>query len=80
MNLLLQQLLVAVLVVACALFSAWRLLSVRLRLHTLDALEKLPLVRALPWLSRLRARMLARQLGACGGCSQGGPPAKSRLP
>jgi len=80
MSLLLQQLLVAVLVLACALFSAWRLLSVRLRLRALDALQKLPLLRALPWLSRLRARTLARQLSACGGCSQAGHPLKSRLP
>jgi len=78
MSLLLQQLLVAVLVAACALFSAWRLLSVRLRLRALDALEQLPLLRALPWLARLRARTLARQLCACGGCSQAGHPAKSR--
>ena len=31
MSLLLQQLLVGVLVIACALFAAWRLSSVRLR-------------------------------------------------
>lgn len=70
MSLLLQQLLVAVLVVACALFSAWRLSPVRLRLRALDALEKLPVLRALPGLARLRERTLARQLSACGGCGQ----------
>jgi len=70
MNLLLQQLLVAVLVIACALFSAWRLLSVRLRLRALDALEKFPGLRRVPALARLRERTLARQLSACGGCSQ----------
>jgi len=70
MNLVLQQLLVAVLVVACALFSTWRLLSVRLRLRALDVLATLPGVRSVPALARLRERTLARQLSACGGCSQ----------
>jgi len=71
MSLLLQELLVAVLVVACTLFSAWRLSSLRLRLRALAALEKLPVGRALPGLARLRERTLARQqLSACGGCGQ----------
>jgi len=79
MSLLLQQLLVAALVVVAALFSAWRLASVRLRLRALAALEKLPVVRALPGLAWLRERTLARQLSACGGCAQGaGQAAKSR--
>jgi len=79
MSLLLQQLLVAVLVVASALFSAWRLASVRLRLRALTALERLPVLRALPGLARLRERALARQLSACGGCAQAaGHSAKSR--
>ncbi|HYC10456.1 MAG TPA: hypothetical protein VEC10_12515 [Steroidobacteraceae bacterium] len=79
MSLLLQQLLVTVLVVASALFSAWRLASVRLRLRVLTALERLPVLRALPGLARLRERTLARQLSACGGCAQaGGHSAKSR--
>jgi CBS domain containing-hemolysin-like protein len=80
MSLLLQQLLVAVLVVASALFSAWRLASVRLRLRALDAVQKLPVLHALPGLARLRERTLARQLSACGGCAQAGHAAKSRPP
>jgi hypothetical protein len=85
MSLLLQQFLVGALVIACALFSAWRLCSVRLRLVALDALGAWPGLRRASWLVRLRERTLARQLRACGGCS--GPPrhpasqpAKSRSP
>jgi hypothetical protein len=69
MSLLLQQLLVGVLVIACALFSAWRLLSLRLRLRVLAALGTWPGVRRAAWLARLRERTLAQQLNACGGCA-----------
>jgi hypothetical protein len=72
MSLLAQQWLAGMLVLGCALFAAWRLLSVALRLRTLDALGKLPGVARRPWLARLRARLLARQSSACGGCA---PPA-----
>ena len=78
MNAVLQEVLVAVLVTACALFSAWRLLSARLRLRCLDALA------AMPGASRQR-RTAARQrvlsgLGAgCGACAQHPTPgARSR--
>lgn len=70
MSVLLQQVLVGVLVAACALYSAWRLASVGLRLRALAALSALPGVQRLPWLTALRARTLARQLSACGGCAQ----------
>jgi hypothetical protein len=74
----LQQLLVGVLVIACALFSGWRLMTVRLRLRTLALLGMLPGVGRAAWLARLRERTLAQQLSACGGCSQasGPPPAR----
>ena len=70
MSLLLQQIVVAVLVLVSAIFSAWRLTSVGTRLRMLERLDALPGVRALPWLARLRERTNARQLSACGGCSQ----------
>jgi hypothetical protein len=70
MSLLLQQILVGVVVAASAVFSAWRLASVATRLRMLQRLDAVPGVRALPWLARLRERTLARQLSACGGCSQ----------
>jgi len=80
MSLLLQQLLVTVLVVASALFSAWRLASVSLRLRALTVLERLPVLRALPGLARLRERTLARQLSACGGCAQAAGHARKSRP
>ena len=42
MSLLLQQVLVVALVAACALYSAWRLPSVRVRLRWLELLAALP--------------------------------------
>jgi hypothetical protein len=77
MSLPLQQILVGVLVAACALFSAWRLATVPLRLRALDALVALPGVQWLPWLTRLRQRTLARRTAACGGCGSK-PGASSR--
>lgn len=74
MNLLLQQILVSVLVVASVLLSAWRLASVATRLRMLDIFAAVPGLRALPWLGRLRARNLARRTSACGGCSQAAKP------
>jgi hypothetical protein len=77
----LQQLLVGVLVAACVLFSAWRLMTVRLRLRTLALLGALPGLKHAAWLARLRERALAQQLSACGGCAQAaGHPTKSRPP
>ena len=82
MSLLLQQLLVGGLVIACALFAAWRLSSVRLRLRALDRLGAWPGLRRAAWLARLRERTRARELQACGGCAgatQGGS-APNRTP
>lgn len=80
MSLLLQQLLVGVLVVACALYSVWRLATVSVRLRMLAKLEALP--GGHRWLAPLKARMLAQLTSACGGCSQAGkdatPDAASR--
>ena len=69
MSLLLQQLVVGVLVAVCALFAAWRLASVSLRLRALDALAALPGMRRMPWLAALRQRTFARHTAACGGCA-----------
>ncbi len=70
MSLLLQQLLVVVLVVACALYSAWRLATVRVRLRWLERLAGLPGLRRTRWLGQLQARTQAQSTAACGGCSQ----------
>ena len=68
MSMLVQGLLVALVVLACAVFSTWRLLSARLRLKVLDALARLPGFGASGWLAALRARTLARSPG-CGSCA-----------
>ena len=75
MSVLLQQLVVGVLVVACALFAAWRLSTARVRLRTLELLGRLPGVQGAAWLATLRRRMLAGLGSACGGCAQGTTPA-----
>jgi hypothetical protein len=71
-SLALQGLLVALIVAWCALFAAWRLASIALRLRVLDALAALPAMLTAPWLARLRARTLARAAGSCAGCASGG--------
>ena len=73
MNALLQEIVVSVLVAGCALYSAWRLASVRLRLRALDALGTLPVLGRRGWLARLRERTLG-PAGGCGGCAQAPTP------
>lgn len=72
MSLALQQLLVALLVVTCALYSAWRLATVRVRLRWLELLAGLPGLARTRWLGQLQARTRAQSTAACGGCSQAG--------
>jgi hypothetical protein len=69
-NALLQSVLVAVLVVACAAFSVWRLMSLTLRLRLLGSLARVPLFADARWLARVRQKLLAGAASACGGCSQ----------
>jgi len=59
-----ESVIVAVIVAFCAVFSAWRLMSIRMRLKALDALSMLP------GISNLRRRTLARLSGGggCGSC------------
>jgi hypothetical protein len=78
-SLALQSVLVALIVAWCALFAAWRLASVALRLRVLDALGAMPAVLTAPWLARLRARTLARAAGSCAGCASGGAESRGRL-
>jgi len=76
MNVVSQEIVVGVLVACCALFSVWRLASVRARLWMLQALHGLAPLRRVAWLTRLRERTLARSTAACGGCSQPGGAAR----
>ena len=77
MSALLQEILVGVLVAGCALFAAWRLATVRVRLRALEALSALPALHAARWLVRLRERTEAQQLRACGGCAA--PPTQGAV-
>jgi hypothetical protein len=72
MSLALQSVLVALIVACCAVFAAWRLASIALRLRVLDALAALPAAFTALWLARLKARTLARASGTCAGCASGG--------
>ena len=76
MSLVLQGVVVAVLVGACALYSAWRLASLKLRLRALEALGSLPPGLTAPWLAALRSRTLAQLAGGGDGCAAGGAPTR----
>jgi hypothetical protein len=71
MSLMLQDLVVAVLVAGCAVFCVWRLMPVRLRLTTLDAVEPVLGRVARGPLGRLRAKSLAQLAGGCSACTGG---------
>ena len=59
MEFLLEDVAVALLVAVCAVFSAWRLLSPRLRLRVLDLASAVVGKAGNPWIPGLRARTLA---------------------
>ena len=70
MELILQEALVAVIVAGCIVFSAWRLMSPRLRLKTLElvgpTMEKLGGRGAV---ARLRIKTIGQLAGGCSACS-----------
>jgi hypothetical protein len=71
MELVLQNAVVGLIVLGCLVFSAWRLMSLRLRLKTLDfvgpVMEK---VGARGLIGRLRSETLGKLVsGACSACS-----------
>ena len=68
----LESILVGLIVAGCALFSAWRLMSVRLRLKTLDALSGLPAIAGGTAVVMLRRRTLAKLSSGCSACQHGG--------
>ena len=76
MSPLLQSVLVSLVVAACALYSAWRLVSLKFRLRVIDALGSLPPALTTPWLAALRRRALAQLAGGCAGCAAGGAPTR----
>ncbi len=71
MELLLQNVLVGVIVAACMIFSAWRLMSPRLRLKTLDLVgPAMEVLGARGTVTRLRTQTLGKLVtGTCSACS-----------
>ena len=69
MEFLLEDVAVALLVAVCAVFSAWRLLSPRLRLRVLDLASAVVGKAGNPWIPGLRARTLAKLGAGCGSCA-----------
>jgi len=64
----LESLVVGLIVFGCTLFSVWRLMSVRLRLKTLEALSVLPAGAGGNLVAVLRRKTLAKLSGGCGAC------------
>src|SRR5258708_21645357 len=63
-----ESLLVGLIVAICAVFSAWRLMSVRLRLKTLEALSALPAIAGGTFVAKLRQQILRNLSGGCVAC------------
>jgi hypothetical protein len=57
---------VALIVVASVIYSAWRLTSVRFHVRVIDAVGRMS---SAGWIARLRNRELTKLGGACGSCS-----------
>ena len=64
----LESILVGLIVFGCTIFSVWRLMSVRLRLKTLDALSVLPAAAGGNLAAMLRRKTLAKLSGGCSSC------------
>ncbi len=69
MNLALQVIVVALVVIACATYSIWRLLSAAARVRVLERLAKVPAVSRTGWYVRLSARTRGGTGAGCGGCA-----------
>ena len=70
MAMIAQELLVTLIVVGCAVFSAWRLISPRLRLRTLDLITPVATrLGAGSAVSRLRSKVTGQLAASCSTCS-----------
>lgn len=76
----LESILVALIVLACAVFSLWRLLSAPLRLRVLDWLPAGLGRSESGWAGRLRRKALAELSGGCGACARGSSALTSAAP
>lgn len=65
-----QVLIVTIIVVASAVFAAWRLVPARTRLRVLDAIKPTAGNAIGRWLLRRRRRVLDELTHGCGACSQ----------
>jgi hypothetical protein len=70
MTVLLEDVLVALVVMGCAIFSVWRLLSAKLRLRVLDMAGPALGMLSERWVAHLRSRTLQRLAGGCVSCSR----------
>ncbi len=60
---------VALIVAASILYSAWRLTSAQLHLRALDLLGHVMGNAPGGWVARLRSRVLSKMAGGCGTCA-----------
>ncbi len=74
----LQGLIVTVVVLLCALYSAWRLFPARLRVRVMDALARVPGLGTAPWFEALRAHAIAKLAAGCAACAPTATSAASR--
>jgi hypothetical protein len=65
-----QTLVVTILVVASAVFAAWRLMPARTKLRVLDRVKPTDRNAMGRWLLRLRGGVMAELTHGCGSCSQ----------
>ena len=70
MELMVQTLVVAVLVIASAVFAAWRLAPARTRLRLLDSLKPDTSHATGRWLARLRRGVAEELAHGCSACSK----------
>ena len=70
MDVVLQEALVGIIVAVCAVFSAWRLMSLRMRMRTLDVIGPvLGKLGATRLVARLRTQTIGQLAGGCSACS-----------
>jgi hypothetical protein len=70
MELILQDALVAVIVAGCVVFSAWRLMSPRLRLKSLELIgPTLERLGGRNTVARLRGKTISQLAAGCSACS-----------
>ena len=70
MGMIIEEAVVALIVASCAIFSAWRLMSPRLRLRTLDLVRPVATkLGAGGTMARLRSQTIGQLSAGCSACS-----------